>query len=128
MEQDFTNQRDSRLVRNEKRPESWRVFGGSKKSPKQCIQAPIGDLHRTTRFFTEPALERSEGLGVTNESGFSDMSVSSSIESQIGGVQTVHTEDQRDFAAMMQIVFHYMVDYPTARHLVHLTIPFVREG
>ena len=48
--------------------------------------------------------------------------------SKIGGSQTVHPKDQRDFAAMMQIVFHHMVNHPRARYLVHLTIPFIREG
>src|SRR5262245_16375201 len=48
--------------------------------------------------------------------------------SKIGSSQTVHTKDQRDFAAMMQIVFHHMVDHPTARYLVRLTVPFIREG
>ncbi len=33
--------------------------------------------------------------------------------SQIGGAQTVHAQEQRDFAAMMQIVFQHMVDHPT---------------
>src|SRR6266508_1559319 len=51
-----------------------------------------------------------------------------SHRSQIGSSQTVHTKDQRDFAAVMQIVFHHMVDHPTARYLVHLTVPFIREG
>src|SRR5215216_1688698 len=51
-----------------------------------------------------------------------------SIRSKIGGSQTVHPKDQRDFAAMMQIVFHHMVDHPTARYLVHLTVPFIRES
>src|SRR6476469_8969400 len=48
--------------------------------------------------------------------------------SKIGGYQTVHTKEQRDFAAMMQIVFHHMIDHPTARYLVHLTVRFIREG
>ena len=29
---------------------------------------------------------------------------------------------------MMQIVFHHMVDHPTARYIVHLPVPFIRKG
>ena len=59
-----------------------------------------------------------------------DVSIGSPILSctRLKSPETVHSQEQRDLAAVMEIVFDRVVDAPTARYFLHLTIPFVREG